>query len=85
MISSSQRDRMRALVYTAVRTVEMQQRERPKPLAGEAIVTVEAAGICGSDMSGFLGHSRRRLPPLVLGHELVGRLADGRRVVANPL
>lgn len=76
---------MRALVYTAVRVVEMQERERPKPLAGEAVVTVEAAGICGSDMSGFLGHSRRRLPPLVLGHELVGRLADGRRVVANPL
>jgi len=26
-----------------------------------------------------------RKPPLILGHELVGRLADGRRVVANPL
>ena len=32
-----------------------------------------AAGICGSDISGFLGHSRRRIPPLVLGHEFVGR------------
>ncbi len=36
-------------------------------------------------MSGFLGHSPRRKPPLTLGHELVGRLNDGRRVVANPL
>jgi threonine dehydrogenase-like Zn-dependent dehydrogenase len=37
-------------------------------------------------MSGFLGHSRRRIPPLVLGHELVGRrVSDGKRVVANPL
>lgn len=76
---------MRALVYTAVKTVGMENRERPKPKAGEAVVAVEAAGICGSDVSGFLGHSGRRVPPLVLGHELVGRLADGRRVVANPL
>lgn len=76
---------MRALVYTAVRVVEMQERERPQPLPGEAVIAIEAAGICGSDMSGFLGHSRRRVPPLVLGHELVGRLNDGRRVVANPL
>lgn len=76
---------MRALVYTAIKTVKMEDRERPKPAVGEAVVAVEAAGICGSDISGFLGHSRRRVPPLVLGHELVGRLPDGRRVVANPL
>src|SRR5215475_11047091 len=76
---------MRALVYTAVNVVEMQNRELPKPLAGEILVAIEAAGICGSDISGFLGHSRRRVPPLVMGHELVGRTKDGRRVVANPL
>lgn len=53
--------------------------------AGEEEIRVEMSGICGSDMSGFLGHSPRRKPPLTLGHELVGRLRDGRRVVANPL
>jgi threonine dehydrogenase-like Zn-dependent dehydrogenase len=52
---------------------------------GECEIAVAAAGICGSDISGFLGHSRRRIPPLVLGHELVGHKADGKRVVANPL
>ena len=31
------------------------------------------------------GHSALRRPPLVLGHELVGRRPDGKRVVANPL
>jgi 2-desacetyl-2-hydroxyethyl bacteriochlorophyllide A dehydrogenase len=41
--------------------------------------------VCGSDISGFLGHSALRKPPLVLGHELVWRRRDGRRVVANPL
>ncbi len=53
--------------------------------AGEIEIAVTAAGICGADISGFQGRSRRRAPPLVLGHELVGRTADGRRVVADPL
>ena len=76
---------MRALVYTAPETLELQDLPRPDAQAGEAEVLVEYAGICGSDMSGFLGHSARRKPPLVLGHELVGRLGNGERVVANPL
>jgi 2-desacetyl-2-hydroxyethyl bacteriochlorophyllide A dehydrogenase len=48
-------------------------------------IAVSVAGICGADVTGFLGGSRRRKPPLILGHELVGRTADGRRVVADPL
>jgi 2-desacetyl-2-hydroxyethyl bacteriochlorophyllide A dehydrogenase len=76
---------MRALVYTAPHRVAMHDRPRPEPSAGESVIAVAAAGICGSDISGFLGHSRRRVAPLVLGHELVGRRQDGRRVVANPL
>lgn len=63
----------------------MQDRPRPALREGEHEIRVEMSGICGSDMSGFLGHSPRRKPPLTLGHELVGRLSDGRRVVANPL
>jgi threonine dehydrogenase-like Zn-dependent dehydrogenase len=76
---------MRALVYTAPHQVTMEDRPRPRLVSGETEIAVHAAGICGSDISGFLGHSRRRIPPLVLGHELVGRAPDGRRVVANPL
>ena len=76
---------MRALVYTAPNRVTMEDHPRLQPAAGECEIAVAAAGICGSDISGFLGHSRRRIPPLVLGHELVGRRADGKRVVANPL
>ncbi|MGA8088887.1 MAG: alcohol dehydrogenase catalytic domain-containing protein [Terracidiphilus sp.] len=76
---------MRALVYTAPRQVSIEERPRPVPTAGEVEIAVSTAGICGSDISGFLGHSRRRIPPMVLGHELVGRTAAGQRVVANPL
>jgi len=76
---------MRALVYTAPLQVAMEDLPRPQAGAGEIEIAIGAAGICGSDVSGFLGHSRRRIAPLVLGHELVGRRPDGRRVVANPL
>lgn len=76
---------MRALVYTAPGRVEMNERPRPIVLPGEEEISIQVAGVCGSDISGFLGHSALRRPPLVLGHELVGRRLDGRRVVANPL
>jgi threonine dehydrogenase-like Zn-dependent dehydrogenase len=76
---------MRALVYTAPRQMLMQNRPRPVPGPGESEIAVAVAGLCGSDISGFLGHSPRRVPPLVLGHELVGRRPDGQRVVVNPL
>ena len=76
---------MRALVYTAPEKVEMQTQPRPKAGESEIEIAVQMAGICGSDISGFLGHSALRRPPLILGHELVGWLPDGRRVVANPL
>lgn len=76
---------MRALVYTAPGKVELEEYPRPSPQNGETEIAIQVAGICGSDISGFLGHSALRRPPLVLGHELVGRLPDGQRVVANPL
>ena len=77
---------MRALVYTAPNEVTLEDHTRQVPAVGDCEIAISAAGICGSDISGFLGHSRRRKPGLVLGHELVGRrVADGKRVVANPL
>jgi threonine dehydrogenase-like Zn-dependent dehydrogenase len=67
--------------------------------AGEVLISVAAAGICGSELSGFLGHNSLRVPPLVMGHECAGqvvqaagerfatgeRAAVGARVTFNPL
>src|SRR5437870_13487831 len=75
---------MRALVYTAPGKVELQHWSRPGIGGNETQVAIEVAGVCGSDLSGFLGHSALRKPPLLFGHEQLGRLNDGRRVVANP-
>ncbi len=76
---------MRALVYTAPRQMMLKEVPRPPLADGECEIAVAAANICGSDLSGFLGRSRHRTPPLVMGHEVVGRLSGGRRVVVNPL
>jgi len=63
---------MKALVYTAVRKLEWQDWPDPQLSPGEALVRVGAVGVCGSDIHGWTGHSRGRVPPLVLGHEMSG-------------
>ena len=75
---------MKALVFTDLGIVEVL--EVPEPVAGdgEVIVEVERAGICGSELHG-ISSPGFRVPPLIMGHEFVGRTADGRRVAVNPL
>lgn len=49
--------------------------------AGDAIVRVELAGLCGSDMHPFLGREKGLSPGTVMGHEFVGEIvAVGRDV-----
>ena len=67
---------MKALVWHGTRTLELEQLPEPVPADGEVVLEIELAGICGSDLHGYRGHPGPRVPPLVLGHEVVGR-ADG--------
>ncbi len=77
---------MQALVWTGPRQMELQELSKPEPEAGEVLLRVGAAGICGSELSGYLGTNSLRVPPLVMGHEFAGVRADtGRPVVVNPL
>jgi threonine dehydrogenase-like Zn-dependent dehydrogenase len=80
---------MRALVQTAPNTLVLRDEPDPAPREGEAIIRVEAVGICGSDMHAIHGHDARRPTPIILGHEVAGRVLDGalagQRVAVNPL
>ncbi len=80
---------MRALVYTAPNEVELRNEPDPLLAAGEELIQVDAVGICGSDLHAYLGHDARRVPPLILGHEVCGTVVGGDRsgmqVVVNPL
>ena len=44
--------------------------------AGEVRIRVRACGICGSDIHGYDGSTGRRRPPLVMGHEAAGEIAE---------
>ncbi|MFC0329024.1 zinc-binding dehydrogenase [Paenibacillus sepulcri] len=86
---------MQALVWTAAETMEYNVIDKPVPLHHEVLIHVEAVGICGSEIEGYLGHNSLRVPPLVMGHEFCGRieaagqdvsgLLKGQKVVVNPL
>lgn len=86
---------MKGLVYTAPWRLELQDLPQPEVRPNDCLVRVRAAGVCGSDLDGFLGRSKRRVPPLVLGHEFSGEIAQkgsaitdlrvGDRVAVYPL
>jgi len=67
---------MKALVLTQYKQFELQDVPRPRPTAGEVLVRVQAVGICGSDVHGMDGSSGRRIPPLIMGHEAAGIIAE---------
>ncbi len=85
---------MRALLLDAERHLALV--DTPIPAlehADDVLVRVRAVGVCGSDLHGYLGHTGRRVPPLVMGHEATGevvatgpgvrRLRPGDRVATN--
>jgi alcohol dehydrogenase len=80
---------MKALVFTQANEVVYRDEPDPRKEPGDVLIRVDAVGICGSDMHAYHGHDPRRVPPLILGHEAVGRVVDGsragRRAVVNPL
>ncbi len=67
---------MNALVLTNYKQLALQTRPAPTPLPNEVLIRVMAVGICGSDVHGFDGSTGRRVPPLVMGHEAAGIIAE---------
>ena len=80
---------MQALVYTDTQTLNYREEKNPKLVKNESIIKVSATGICGSDMHAYHGKDERRIPPLILGHEVSGIIDQGnevgKKVVLNPL
>ena len=75
--------------------MELRDVGRPVPSAGEVLVRVKAAGICGSDLHIQDGDIRIALaPPVIMGHEFAGVIEEvgadvrgvsaGERVTAEP-
>jgi threonine dehydrogenase-like Zn-dependent dehydrogenase len=80
---------MKALVYTDTEEVTYRDEQDPAPQPGDAVVRIDAVGVCGSDMHAYHGKDARRVPPLILGHEAAGLVQSGamagKMAVLNPL
>ncbi|MDG9709472.1 L-idonate 5-dehydrogenase [Streptomyces sp. DH10] len=70
---------MRAVVAHGAGDLRLEERPIPVPGPGEVAVDIRYGGICGSDLHywrhGAVGEFRLR-EPLVLGHEIVGRVRE---------
>jgi L-iditol 2-dehydrogenase len=89
--------KMRASVMTGVQTLQIEDRPVPSPGPDEVLVEVAAVGVCGSDVH-YYRHGRIGDfvvdAPMILGHELSGRIATvgenvdagrvGQRVAVEP-
>lgn len=67
---------MKALVLKQYGQLVIEDVPRPVPAAGEVLVRVRACGICGSDVHGMDGSTGRRIPPIIMGHEASGEIAE---------
>jgi L-iditol 2-dehydrogenase len=75
---------MKAAVLHGPRDLRVESAPAPEPGAGEVLVNVTLAGLCGTDHRIWTGKRPVRYPR-VMGHELVGRLTEtGERVVIEP-
>ena len=91
---------IRAFVLTGPGEYAVQEVPAPVPAAGEAVVTVERVGVCGTDVEFFTGemaylHQGHAHFPMRLGHEWCGTVAAvgdgvaatwvGRRVMGDTM
>lgn len=66
----------RAMVLESPGNMKMHRFEVPSPGPDAAVLEVELAGICGTDVKVFHGRLPAYATPVVLGHEIVGRLVE---------
>ena len=67
---------MKALMLSQYKQLELVDVPRPEIAPDEVLLEIEACGICGSDVHGYDGSSGRRIPPVIMGHEAAGVIAD---------
>ena len=69
-------EKMHALVLTEYGKFEYLEVPKPKPGPGEVLIRVKACSVCGSDVHGMDGSTGRRRPPIIMGHEAAGEIAE---------
>lgn len=63
---------MKAIIMNEYMKLEYVDIPMPEIKEDEVLVRVKAASVCGSDIHGINGKTKRRQPPIVMGHEASG-------------
>jgi threonine dehydrogenase-like Zn-dependent dehydrogenase len=63
-------------VLVEPRRIDLQAFALPRIGPDDALLRVQATGICGSDWGPYTGSWMTDLPPLILGHEVVGEIVS---------
>ena len=66
---------MQAAVFHGPHDVRLTDMPAPTPQAGEVLIKVQRAGICGSDVNRFRYGSHPWPPGFIMGHEFCGEIA----------
>jgi len=66
---------MKAVFFAGENQMEIREIPVPVQKADEYLIKIDACGICGSDVEGFLGKTGRRIAPMIMGHECAGTVA----------
>jgi L-iditol 2-dehydrogenase len=67
---------MKALILKEYNHFEYNDVPGPPIGPNDVLIRVKACGICGSDVHGMDGSTGRRIPPLIMGHEAAGVIAE---------
>ncbi len=67
---------MKALILKEYNNLVYEDFPKPTYMMNEVLVQVKACGICGSDVQGLDGSTGRRIPPIIMGHEASGVIAE---------
>ena len=84
---------MKAIVFETIQQLSIQEKPIPVLTDGDVLIQTELCGICASDLAALRGDVSDYAPPVVMGHELAGVIADsrhpdvkvGERVTVNPM
>ena len=74
---------MKAVVIEKPNSMSVTRMEDPTPGAGEAVIKVEACGICGTDIHVLHGEFAPTRYPIVPGHEFCGEVVAVAKDVRN--
>lgn len=65
---------VQAAVLVEPRKIEVEEFPVPHVGDADAVIRVEGTGICGSDWAPYAGRFPFTMPPVIMGHEVVGRI-----------